>query len=100
MSSFGFSYEKAKSDLGNALAILDKQLEKKTYLVNDQVTLADIVVCSTLVYPFKLVADKSYMADFANVVRWFQTCVNQPEFMQVLGKVNMCEKELKAKGAS
>jgi len=29
----------------------------------------------------------SYIAKFPNVTRWFTTCCNQPEFIQVLGKV-------------
>jgi elongation factor 1-gamma len=92
------AYEKAKADLGNALAVLDQHLLDKTYLVNHQITLADIVVASTLLYPFKLVADKGYLKPYGNVVRWFQTCVNQPEFQQVVGQVAMCKKELAAAG--
>jgi elongation factor 1-gamma len=92
------AYEKAKKDLASGLSVLEKQLEKKTYLVNDQITLADIVVASTLLYPFKLVCDKSYLKQFENVTRWFQTCVSQPEFMQVVGQVTMCKKEAMAPG--
>jgi elongation factor 1-gamma len=68
--------------------------------VQDQITLADIVVVSTLVYPFKLVVDKNYLKPFGNVTRWFQTCVNQPEFQQVIGTVQMCKKEMMAPGQS
>jgi len=92
------SYEKAKTDLGAALKVLDSYLLDKTYLVTDQITLADIVVASTLLYPFKLVADKSFLKPYGNVVRWFQTCVNQAEFQQVVGQVTMCKKELTAAG--
>lgn len=61
-------------------------------------TLADIVAVSTLLYPFKLVADKAYLKPYANVLAWFQHCVAQPEFQQVIGVVTMCKKELMAKG--
>lgn len=27
-----------------------------------------------------------------NVSRWFDTCVNQPQFQKVLGKISLCEK--------
>lgn len=27
-----------------------------------------------------------------NVTRWFTTCINQPQFLKVLGKVALCEK--------
>jgi len=92
------AYEKAKTDLAAGLTILNNHLLDKTYLVNDQITLADIVVASTLLYPFKLVCDKNYLKPFGNVARWFQTCVNQPEFKQVIGTANMCKKETMAEG--
>lgn len=92
------SYEKAKGDLAKGLDLLNNYLNDKTYLVGHQITLADIVVASTLLYPFKLVADKAYLKPFGNVVRWFQTCVNQTEFQQVIGQVTMCKKELMAPG--
>jgi len=92
------AYEKAKVDLSKGLAILDKHLLHKTYLVNDQVTLADIAVASSLVYPMKFVCDKAYLKPFGNVVRWFQTCANQPEFKAVIGDVVLCKKEMLAEG--
>jgi elongation factor 1-gamma len=94
------SNEKAQKDLGTALAILDAQLKGKTYLVNDSITLADIVLVSTLLYPFKLVCDKSYLKPYGNVVAWFQNCVSQPEFARVVGKVELCKKALAAPGAA
>ena len=91
-------YEKAKTDLGNALTILDAHLLHRTYLVGEQITMADIAIVSALVYPFKLVTDKNYLKNYNNVTRWFTTCVNQPEFMAVIGTVVMCKKELLAEG--
>lgn len=92
------AYNKAKSDLTCALSSLNAYLADKTYLVGDSVTLADIVVASALVYPMKLVCDKAYLKPHGNVVRWFQTCVNQPEFKAVIGTVALCKKEMTAPG--
>ena len=92
-----FSYAKAKKDLAAALAILDKQLSEKKYLVGDSITLADIVVASALVYPFKLVCDSKYLKPYGNVVRWFTGCVGQAEFKAVIGDVVMCKKEIAAR---
>lgn len=92
------AYEKAKTDLASGLKLLNDYLLDKTYLVGDQITLADISVASTLLYPLKLVADKGYVKPYGNVIRWFQTCVNQPEFQQVVGQVTLCKKELLAPG--
>jgi elongation factor 1-gamma len=77
---------------------LNHYLTDKTYLVNDQITLADIVIASALVYPMKLVCDKNYLKPYGNVLRWFTTCVNQMEFQAVIGTVTMCKKELLAPG--
>lgn len=88
-----FSSAKARDDLGAALKLAQDHLANgKTYLVNDQITLADIVLASTLLYPFKLVCDKAFLKPYDNVVRWFQTCVNQPQFTTVVGKIEMFEK--------
>ena len=100
LSSSNASYEKAKKDFGTALQILDGNLNEKRYLIGNHLTLADIVVVSTLLYPFKLVADPSYLRPYRNVTRWFQACVSQSEFANVVGKVTMCQAELKASGKS
>lgn len=92
------AYAKAKGDLAKALGILDAYLLDKTYLVGHQITLADICVVSALVYPMKLVCDKAYLKPFSNVVRWFNTCVNQPAFKSVIGEVTLCKKETTAPG--
>lgn len=92
------AYEKAKVDLAAALKTLNDYLLTKTYLIGDKVTLADIVVASALLYPMKLVCDKAYLKPFGNVVRWFTTCVNQPQFKKVVGTVAMCKKETLAAG--
>ena len=85
---------KAKSDLARALAVLENHLSDKTYLVGHKITLADIVVVSALVYPFKFVCDPAFRAPYINVMRWFETCVNQPQFENVIGKVVLATTEL------
>lgn len=93
-----YSYAKAKDDLAKALKVLDDYLLTRAYFVGNSITLADITIASALLYPFKLVADKAYLKPFGNVMRWFNTCVNQPEFVRVLGKVQLCKKEMLAEG--
>lgn len=89
---------KAKADFGSALRVLNTHLADKTYLVGEKITLADITVVSALVYPFKFVADPAFRGQFPNVLRWFLTCVNQPQFSAVVGTVVLAEKELTAGG--
>jgi len=91
-------YKKAKIDFGKALALLELQLKDKKYLVGDQITLADIAVVSSLVYPMKLVCDKAYVEPYPNVVRWFQSCVDESNFKNVIGVTTMCKKEITAPG--
>jgi len=91
---------KAKTDLANALTVLNNHLTDKTYLVGHKITLADITVVSALVYPFKFVADASYRAAFPHVMRWFNTCVNQPQFSAVIGTVVLAEKEMTTAGGA
>lgn len=90
------AYDKAKSDLTKALTTLNNFLENKKFLVNDNITLADITIASALVYPFKLVCDETYRKSFPNVIRWFTECTSQNEFKAVIGTVSLCKKELLA----
>ena len=101
------SYEKAKKDLAAALGTLEAHLSSSAYLVsnnnnsnnNDQsLTLADIVVAATLLYPFKLVCDPDFRKPYPRVVQWFQNCVARPEFQRIVGTVTLCEKEWTAVG--
>jgi len=92
------AHEKAKADLALVLGKLECHLTTKTYLVGEQITLADIAVASALVYPMKLVCDKTWLKPFTNVTRWFNTCVNQPQFTAVIGEVKMCKEETCAPG--
>eukprot|EP01041_Mallomonas_annulata_P010634 gene10634-22201_t len=91
---------KAKQDLSRALSVLDAHLLDKTYLVGHKITLADITVVSALVYPFKFVCDGAFRNSFPNVMRWFETCVNQPAFEAVIGKVVLAQAELTPNGVT
>ena len=82
--------ERAQEDLKRALAVLQAHLSSNTFLVGSAVTLADIVVCCSLLNAFKLVMDEKFLAPYKAVVRWFTTCVTQPEFLAVLGPTKLC----------
>lgn len=58
------------------------------------VTLADIVAVSNLFHGFTRLYDAEFRKDFSHVVRWFLTCVNQPQFRKVLGNVELCSTPL------
>ena len=86
----------AKNDLKKALAILNEHLRLRTYLVGERITLADIVVGLTLQTLFVKVLDATFRKPYNNVVRWFLTLVNQPNFKSVVGEIVLCEKAAEA----
>jgi len=79
--------EKHKQSLSRSLAILDDYLRYRTYLVGDNITLADISCFTVLVLGFRHVFDEEFRKRFVNIERWFTTCVNQPEAKAVIGEV-------------
>ncbi|CAG8737392.1 3373_t:CDS:2, partial [Acaulospora colombiana] len=90
------SYNKATHNqsvegLKKALRILEKVLLKKTYLVGERVTLADISVATSLYLPFKLVLDAEFRKGHKNLTRWYVTLINQPAFKKILGDVTLAD---------
>jgi elongation factor 1-gamma len=43
-----------------------------------------------------LVFAPKFVSQFPNVTRWFTTCINQPEFSKVIGKVEFAKEEAQA----
>lgn len=85
------AHEKAVDSLRRALSVLDNHLLTRTYLVGECVTLADIVVATALILPYKTVFDKKFRKEYINATRWFVTAVNQKQFKAVIGEVPLCE---------
>ncbi|XP_026795850.3 valine--tRNA ligase [Pangasianodon hypophthalmus] len=84
--------QSSHGELLRALKILDQALEPRTFLVGESVSLADMAVAMAVLLPFKYVLEPSTRKSLVNVSRWFDTCVNQPRFLKVLGKISLCEK--------
>lgn len=93
--------QQAKRDWVSILQLLETYLSKQQqpsattntttkYLVYAQhISLADIVVVCTLLYPFQLVCDPEYLRPYSHVVQWFQNCVQQVEFVRVVGDIKL-----------
>jgi len=81
--------ERAKTDVTKALTVLDKHLLQNTYMAGDRITLADICVCCAVAEGFKHVVTPEIRNPLQNLMRWFNTCMMQPEFKQVLGEVTL-----------
>eukprot|EP00735_Rhodelphis_limneticus_P009194 TRINITY_DN2601_c1_g1::TRINITY_DN2601_c1_g1_i1::g.19461::m.19461 TRINITY_DN2601_c1_g1::TRINITY_DN2601_c1_g1_i1::g.19461 ORF type:complete len:458 (+),score=223.10,sp/P26641/EF1G_HUMAN/43.08/4e-111,EF1G/PF00647.14/3.3e-40,GST_N/PF02798.15/1.1e-16,GST_N/PF02798.15/8.6e+03,GST_C/PF00043.20/2.8e-12,GST_C/PF00043.20/9.1e+03,GST_N_3/PF13417.1/2.5e-10,GST_N_2/PF13409.1/3.2e-10,GST_C_3/PF14497.1/3.8e-09,GST_C_3/PF14497.1/4.5e+03,GST_C_2/PF13410.1/1.7e-05,DUF1510/PF07423.6/0.011,Ycf1/PF05758.7/0.029,NARP len=90
---------KAKEEVRTQLAVLDKYLATRTYMVGQRITLADIILASSLTIGYKLVFDEAYRKDFVNLNRWFHTIINQPQFKAVLPSLDLCKTPLSEKDA-
>lgn len=91
---------KAQQDIKKVLQILDGHLYTRTYMVGNNVTLADIVLASALLPLYTLVLDAPARKEFVNTNRWFTTIVNQAEVKAVLGDVKLAEKAAVAPAAA
>jgi elongation factor 1-gamma len=90
---------KAKKDLSAALKVVEGALKGKDFLVGSAMTLADITIVSSLVYPFKFVCDGAFRKQFPAVSAWFDKCVTSKAFADVVGKVTLCVDELEVGAA-
>ena len=79
--------EKAIEEAKRGLAALNSYLESHTYLVGENVTLADIVTASNLTSAVRGLLDAKFLAAYPHVNRYFWTLVNQPAFKAVVGEV-------------
>ncbi|KAJ8684239.1 hypothetical protein QAD02_020031 [Eretmocerus hayati] len=86
--------ETAKEDVKKVLAHLNTYLLTRTYLVGERLTLADISVAMTLLSLYQYILEPSLRKPYQNVNRWFQTIVNQPQSIAVLGTFKMADKTL------
>lgn len=84
--------QRAKGDIRKVLEILDKQLADRTYLVGERLTLADVVVATSLHRLYEKVLDPAFRKQFVNANRWFTTIVNQPQYLAVAGPTTLATK--------
>lgn len=87
--------ESARIELLEQLGLLNKILLKKTFLVGERMSLADISVAMDLLPAYQYVLDEPTRAPLANLNRWFKTIVNQPVVLDVLGEVKFAPESAK-----
>lgn len=76
------------------MTYLNSHLLTRTYLVGERVTLADISVAMTLLHLYQYVLEPNLRKPYANVNRWFQTIINQPQSIAVLGSFELASKTI------
>jgi len=69
------SAERAKKEIAEELAILDKQLEGKEYLVGDTFTLADLALAGFVPFFARIGVD---LGPFKNIQAWVGRCTTRP----------------------
>ncbi|XP_018527789.1 valine--tRNA ligase [Lates calcarifer] len=84
--------QSSRAEMLRVLKVLNHALEPRTFLVGESITLADMAVATAVLLPFKYALEPSDRKVLTNVTRWFTTCVNQPQFLKVLGKIDLCKK--------
>jgi elongation factor 1-gamma len=84
--------QRAKGDIRKVLEILNTHLETKTFLVGERISLADIVVATSLHRLYEKVLDATFRKQFVNTNRWFSTIVNQAEYVAVAGQTTLATK--------
>jgi len=92
ISNNALATKRAGEQIKKVFQILDSHLSTRTYLVGNRVSIADIVVATSLVRLFELVLDPAFRSGFVNATRWFTTIVNQPNFLAVKGPTTLADK--------
>lgn len=80
--------------LNSALAIIEKHLATRTYLVTERISHADVVLAAELQSAFSTTVDASARAKLPNVLRHYETIVNQPNLSSIFGSTAYAEKAL------
>ncbi|KAI0296968.1 elongation factor 1-gamma [Multifurca ochricompacta] len=80
--------------LTSSLTIIEKHLDTHTFLATERITLADIALAAELQSAFSTTVDSALRAKFPNVLRHFETIVNQPKIASVFGSTTFAEKAL------
>merc|ERR1712217_28728 len=80
----------AKQDVSRALNVLNNHLLHHTFMVGNQITLADICIACALHDGMKHVLDEKFRAPLGNLMRWHSLVTRQPEFIAVLGEAKFC----------
>ncbi|XP_047107863.1 alanine--tRNA ligase, cytoplasmic [Schistocerca piceifrons] len=91
-SSLGCNVAQAKKETEKILEYLNKIFLKKTFLVGERLTLADISVFCAILSLYRHVLEPANQKKFVNVTRWFKTILHQPVVTDVIGPFEFCEK--------
>ncbi|KAF7966902.1 hypothetical protein HWV62_36615 [Athelia sp. TMB] len=78
--------------LTRSLTTVNEHLAKRTFLVTERITVADLVLAVVVQNAVKSTFDAELRAKLPNVVRHFETIVNQPKLKALYGETEYCDK--------
>jgi glutathione S-transferase len=78
-----FGVEEARTLLGTALSILERELAGKTWAIGDAFTMADCAAASPLFYANKLMP---FGATHRNVAAYFERLLERPSYARALAE--------------
>lgn len=79
----------SEQQLKKLLSFIDSSLNGRSYLVGEQVTLADLAVVGVLIALYQHVHTADQRAQYANLNKWFNALVAQPQFAAALGDLKL-----------
>jgi elongation factor 1-gamma len=85
----------AAKDLKAFTKILNTGLEGKSFLAGNEVSVADVIVLTTLMPALQTVLDAGFRKAMKNVDDWAKSCFALEAFVKTLGNVQMCAKAIK-----
>ena len=81
-------FQRSKSETISIMARINEYLLTRTYLVGERISCADISMVAILLPAVQLI-DATTKSSHRNLMRWINTCINQPEFAKVLGSIKL-----------
>ena len=93
------SFKKAVAEFIELLKAVDKHLAGKSYLVGNQITIADVALLADISLAYKFVLDKAQTDSLPNLTKYFNELINKPEIAAVLRGYKPTNAPLKIKHA-
>jgi elongation factor 1-gamma len=79
----------SEQQLSKLLSFIDASLNGRSYLVGQQITLADLAVIGVLIALYQQVQSADQRAKYVNLNKWFDALIAQPQFVAALGDLKL-----------
>lgn len=83
-------------DVRKLLMEYEKKVKSGGFLCGSDLSLADVSLACSLVYPFRAVFEPNFLKPLAKLKEWFERVLAIPEIRQTLGAPKFCQKAVSA----